>query len=313
LKESQSFSDQKVDSILLEPKGIIAPVVTPFDRRDEVNERVHRELINFLLDSGIHGIFAAGSQGEFWALSKEEKRKLFEITVDEVNGRVPVYAGTGAESTKEVIELTRIARDLGADAVSIITPYFIKPDSEGLFEHYRIVASSVDIPVVVYINPARTGGVALGPDYLAKLEQECSNVVGIKDSSGDLSLTLEYITRCGKRISVLAGRDSIIFHTLVSGGRGAVSACANVIPKLLVSLYDSVRKRDYEAGLELQRKVSRLRLAFELGVFPEVIKDAANAIGFDVGHCRMPVTPLKPENRNKLVEILKDLDVSGIL
>jgi 4-hydroxy-tetrahydrodipicolinate synthase len=308
------LSDQKwIPSLSLEVKGIIAPVVTPFDRRDEVNERVYRELIDFLLDSGIHGIFAAGSQGEFWALSNEEKRKLFEITVDEVNGRVPVYAGTGAESTKEVVELTRMARDVGADAVSIITPYFVKPDNEGLFEHYRIVASSVDIPVVVYINPARTGGVTLGADYLAKLGQECSNVVGIKDSSGDLSVTLEYITRCGKKISVLAGRDSIIFQTLVSGGRGAVSACANVIPKLLVSLYDCAQKKDYEVGLELQKKVSRLRLAFDLGVFPEVIKDAANAIGFDVGHCRMPVTPLKPENRNELVDILRDLGVSGIL
>ncbi len=302
-----------MNSIVLEPNGIIVPVVTPFDSRDELNERVYRELIDFLLDSGIHGIFAAGSQGEFWALSKEEKRMLFQITVDEVNGRVPVYAGTGAESTREVVELTRMARDLGADAVSIITPYFVRPDSEGLFEHYRIVASSVDIPVLVYVNPARTGGVTLGSNYLAKLGQECSNVVGIKDSSGDLSLALEYITRCGKRISVLAGRDSIIFHTLVSGGRGAVSACANVIPKLLVSLYDSARKRDYEVGLELQRKVSRLRLAFELGVFPEVIKDATNAIGFDVGHCRMPVTPLKPENRKKLINILKELDVSGTL
>jgi len=302
-----------VDSIVLEPNGIIAPVVTPFDSREELNESVYRKLIGFLLDSGIHGIFVAGSQGEFWALSKEEKSKLFEITIDEVNGRVPVYAGTGAESTKEVVELTRMARDVGADAVSIITPYFVKPDSEGLFEHYKIVATSVDIPVVVYVNPARTGGVTLGPDYLAKLGQECSNVVGIKDSSGDLSVTLEYIARCGKRISVLAGRDSIIFHTLVSGGRGAVSACANVIPRLLVSLYDSARKRDYEIGLELQKKVSRLRLAFELGVFPEVIKDAANAMGFDVGHCRMPVTRLKPENKSKLVDILRDLGVSGML
>jgi len=307
------LSDQKVDSIVLEPNGIIAPVVTPFDSREELNESVYRKLIGFLLDSGIHGIFVAGSQGEFWALSKEEKSKLFEITIDEVNGRVPVYAGTGAESTKEVVELTRMARDVGADAVSIITPYFVKPDSEGLFEHYKIVATSVDIPVVVYVNPARTGGVTLGPDYLAKLGQECSNVVGIKDSSGDLSVTLEYIARCGKRISVLAGRDSIIFHTLVSGGRGAVSACANVIPRLLVSLYDSARKRDYEIGLELQKKVSRLRLAFELGVFPEVIKDAANAMGFDVGHCRMPVTRLKPENKSKLVDILRDLGVSGML
>lgn len=302
-----------MDSIVLEPNGIIAPVVTPFDSREELNESVYRKLIGFLLDSGIHGIFVAGSQGEFWALSKEEKSKLFEITIDEVNGRVPVYAGTGAESTKEVVELTRMARDVGADAVSIITPYFVKPDSEGLFEHYKIVATSVDIPVVVYVNPARTGGVTLGPDYLAKLGQECSNVVGIKDSSGDLSVTLEYIARCGKRISVLAGRDSIIFHTLVSGGRGAVSACANVIPRLLVSLYDSARKRDYEIGLELQKKVSRLRLAFELGVFPEVIKDAANAMGFDVGHCRMPVTRLKPENKSKLVDILRDLGVSGML
>ena len=295
--------------MVLEPKGIVTPIVTPFDSKDEINEAVYRDLIDFLLDSGIHGVFACGSQGEFWALSKNEKKRLFEVAVDHVNGRVPVYAGTGAESTKEVIELTRMAEDVGIDAVSIITPYFIKPDGEGLAGHYRMIAQRVDIPILVYTNPARTGGVAISPDCLNELAEECSNIVGIKDSSGDLSLTLEYIKKSGDRISVLAGRDSIIFQTLVSGGRGAVSACANVVPKLIVSLYDSARNRDYETALDIQKRVSDLRMAFELGVFPGVIKESVNAMGFDVGSCRMPVRPLKPKDRESLLGILKGLGV----
>jgi len=300
-----------VNWLSLEPAGIITPIVTPFDSRDEINEPVYRELVDYLLESGIHGIFAAGSQGEFWALSMEEKRRLFEATVDQVNGRVPVYAGTGAESTKEVIQLTKMAKDTGVDAVSIITPYFVKPDAEGLVQHYKDVAGAVDIPILIYVNPSRAGGLILSPGDLRELREECSNIVGIKDSSGDMTLTLEYITRCGEIVSVLAGRDSIIFQTLASGGKGAVSACANVVPRSLVSLYDSVRKGDHEAALGIQRRVSRLRVAFELGVFPTVIKEAVNLIGFNVGRCRMPVTTLKPEERGELVEILRDLGALG--
>lgn len=294
-----------------EPKGIITPIVTPFDSKDEINEVVYRQLVDFLLESGIHGIFAAGSQGEFWALSPQEKRRLFQVTVDQVSGKVPVYAGTGAESTKEAIRLTRMAKDTGVDAVSIITPYFVKPDAEGLAQHYKVVASAADIPVLIYINPSRTGGVILSADHLRELREECSNIVGIKDSSGDMTLTLEYITRCGETISVLAGRDSIIYQTLACGGKGAVSACANVIPRPLVSLYDSVQKGDHEGALDIQKRVGRLRAAFELGVFPEVIKEAVNLMGFNVGHSRMPVTTMKPEKRKQLVEILRDLGALG--
>jgi len=192
--------------------------------------------------------------------------------------------------------------------VCVITPYFVKPNSKELFEHYRLVASRTDLPVLLYNNPGRTG-VTIGVENLIELKNECDNIVGIKDSSGDLTLTTEYIRNCGNRISVLAGRDSLIFQTIISGGKGAIAACANVIPRVIVSLYNAATTGDWKQALELQRRVGPLRIAFELGSFPQVIKEAVNIIGFDAGKCRMPIGPLTSENRQKLTQILRELQV----
>ena len=155
-----------------------------------------------MLEGGIQGIFVSGSQGEFWAISKEEKQRLFEITVEQVDGRVAVYAGTGAESTREVIELTKIAEDIGVDAASIITPYFVRSNDHELRNHYKTVAEKVDLPILLYGNPSRTG-VRISPVVFSTLVEEYSNIVGIKDSSGDLSITLDYINACGDKASTV--------------------------------------------------------------------------------------------------------------
>lgn len=292
------------------PKGIIPAMVTPFDRRGEIDVNGVGRVVNYLLDGGVHGIFVSGSQGEFWALTEAEKGLLFERTVEAVDGRVPVYGGTGAESTGEVIRISKAAEDVGVDAVSVLTPYYIRPGMEELFDHYQKIAGRVDLPILVYSNPGRTG-VTIDPSTMGRLHEECSNIVGIKDSSGDLTLTSEYIDRCGDDFSVLAGRDTLILATLLYGGKGAIAACGNIVPELIVRIYDGYMLDDLQIALEAQRKLAPLRHAFSFGTFPVVIKEAMNLMGFSVGRCRDPVSEssISKENMEKLRRILTSLGV----
>ena len=286
------------------PFGIIPAVVTPFHRDESLNEDALRQHIRFLLQSRVDGLFLAGTGGEFYALTKDERKRIFEVTVDEVNGKKHVYAGTGAESTGEVLELTAMARDVGVDAVSIITPYFVSPTRRGLFEHYSYIANKVDLPVVLYNNPARAGGVNLEPSLVKDLADECTNIVGIKDSSADLRITTEYIRLC-PRISVLAGADALIFATLMCGGKGAIAVVANVLPDLAAEIYEFIRKGEIQRALEAQRKLVPLRLAVnEVGPFPLAIKEALNMMGIPVGPCRKPILPAAPEKREALRKLL---------
>jgi len=288
-------------------KGIIPAMVTPLDQDEKLDESGIREVINYLIESGIHGIFVCGSQGESYAFSEDERKRIIELAVDEVNGRVPVYAGTGSTTTKATIDLSRYALDVGADAVTLVTPYFIRPSQDELYMHYKRVAESVDIPVVLYNNPGRTN-VNLEAETVKRLA-EIDNIVGIKDSSGDLTLTAQYIMECPEDFSVLAGRDSLILATLLYGGRGAVAATANVAPRLVVGIYENFIRGDLERAKELQFKLLPLRLTFSLGTFPVVVKEAMNLLGKPSGPARSPVSSLPEEKRKRLKLLLKDLDI----
>ena len=288
-------------------RGIIPAMVTPLDRNEEIDEAGIRGIINYLIDSGVHGIFVCGSQGESYALTEDEKKRVIEISVDEVNGRVPVYAGTGAVTTKMTIELSRYAVDVGADAVTIVTPYFIKPSQDELYMHYKRIAESVDSPILIYNNPGRTN-VNLEAETVKKLA-EIDNIVGIKDSSGDLTLTTQYIMKCPDEFAVLAGRDSLILATLLYGGKGAVAATANVAPRLVVGIYENFIKGDLEKARELQFKILPLRLAFSLGTFPVVVKEAMNLMRKPSGPAKSPVSPLPEEKKRKLKLLLEELNL----
>jgi len=288
-------------------KGIIPAMVTPLDRNEEIDEAGIRGIINYLIDSGVHGIFVCGSQGESYALTEDEKKRVIEISVDEVNGRVPVYAGTGAVTTKMTIELSRYAVNVGADAVTIVTPYFIKLSQDELYMHYKRIAESVDSPILIYNNPGRTN-VNLEAETVKKLA-EIDNIVGIKDSSGDLTLTAQYIMKCPDEFAVLAGRDSLILATLLYGGKGAVAATANVAPRLVVGIYENFIKGDLEKARELQFKILPLRLAFSLGTFPVVVKEAMNLMRKPSGPAKSPVSPLPEEKKRKLKLLLEELNL----
>ncbi|HHY46936.1 MAG TPA: 4-hydroxy-tetrahydrodipicolinate synthase [Firmicutes bacterium] len=289
------------------PKGIIPAMVTPLDCSGNVNVESLKRLTDYLIEGGVHGLFVIGSQGEFYGLDVEQKRVAIKTVVEHVNGRVPVYAGTGATTTREAIMLTRMAADLGVDGVSVITPSFISPNADELFLHYKEIAEVSPVPVLLYNNPGRTG-VNLSADLVKRLS-EVPNIVGIKDSSGDMTLLSEYIrlTRGSGRFAVLAGRDTMIFAALMYGGTGSISATANVAPALAAEIYDAFVARDYERALEAQFRLAPLRIAFGLGSFPVVIKEALNLMGFDVGETVRPVGPMKPDKRDELRNILRNL------
>jgi len=289
------------------PRGILPAMVTPLNDREEVNEKALRSLVDFLVDSGVHGIFVVGSQGEAYALSQDEKKKVMETAVEQTAKRVPVYAGTGAVTTSEAVELTKMAEKIGVDAVSVITPYFLSPSQEELYEHYKTIANSTSLPILLYNNPGKTGGVNISIGLAERLSQ-IENIVGIKDSSGDMTLTGEYIRKTkGKGFSVLAGRDTLILSTLLYGGSGAISATANVAPKIAVDIYEYFVKGNIEKAKEAQFALAPLRVAFELGTFPVVIKEALKLIGIDAGPAKSPVKGLSDVKRRELKEILKGM------
>jgi len=290
-----------------QPRGIIPAMVTPVTPGGKINVEALRKLTDYLIKGGVHGLFPVGSQGEFYALTFEEKKRVIEVVVEETKRRVPVYAGTGAITTREAIALTKMAEEAGVSAVSILTPFFIRPNEEELFEHYSAIAKATRLPVLLYNNPQRTG-VNISPEFVARASR-VENIVGIKDSSGDLTITSEYIRRTNEKFSVLAGRDTLIYGTLCYGGKGAIAATANVAPKVVVEIYEAFQAGDWKRSLEAQFRLAPLRLAFDLGTFPVVIKEALNLIGIDAGIGIPPVGRIAPKAKSELKEILKNMEL----
>lgn len=282
-------------------------MVTPFDKHDELDVKGIKTLVDISLQAGVSGIFVAGSIGEFWALTNDERKKLFMATIDAVNGKVPVFCGTAAEATKKTIELTKIAKDVGADAATVLTPYYVKPNSAELVDHFLKVQQSVDIPICLYNNPARTGGVNIDSNSLEKIAQASDMFVGIKNSSSDQNLTYEYIMKAGKKMSVLAGNDTSMFDCLKCGGKGGIVAWSNVLPKPYADTYKYFLAGEDKKAIEAQFSVMPIRnFAGNLGTFPAVIKEAMDLLGLPAGHPREPVRPLTSEAREKLRSIMKN-------
>lgn len=289
------------------PKGIIPAMVTPLDDYGNVNERTLRKLTNYLINGKVHGLFVVGSTGEWYGLDINQKKKIFETVVEEANGRVPIYAGTGAITTKETVILTKMAKDVGVSAASILTPVFISPNQQELYHHYCDIANSVDIPILLYNNPGKTG-INLTADLVERLSK-IDNIIGIKDSSGDMTLTEEYIRRTNDNFSVLAGRDTLILSTLIYGGKGAIAATANIVPKIVVKIYEEYIKGNIKEALKAQYDLAPLRLAFSLGSFPIVIKEGLKLIGIDAGSTFKPVEPMTEDNKIKLKKVLEEMGV----
>ena len=286
------------------PKGIIPAVITPLTAEGKFNTKAMRKLINYLIAGGVHGLFVVGTTGEFYGLTPEEKREIFMVTMDETKGRVPVYAGSNGITTRESVMLTQLAEECKVDAVSVLTPMFLTPSQDQLITHYKTVAANTSLPVILYNNPPKTG-VSLTPQTVARLA-EVPNIVSIKDSCGDLTVTAEYIrlTRGRADFSVLMGRDTLIYGALCYGAVGSIASCANVAPRLCADIYEKYIAGDLAGSLEAQFTLAPLRIAFAIGTFPAVIKESLELLGIEAGPCMAPAGPMTAEEREKLRQVL---------
>jgi 4-hydroxy-tetrahydrodipicolinate synthase len=279
--------------------GIIPPVATPMQANEDLDLPRLRWFLDHLIAEGVHGVFVLGTNSEFYALDEGEKQAVIAAAVEHVRRRVPVYAGTGAETTREAVRLTRLAEREGADGVSVITPYFVSPTQQEIYDHYRRIAECTSLPVVLYNNPATCGGVKIDVDTVARLAQ-LPNVLGIKDSSGDLQNTLEYIRVVPDRFAVMQGRDTLIYPALLFGARGAVPATANVAPALCVEIYEAFRRGDQAAAKAAQWRLNPVRLSLNLGTAPGGVKAALALLGMPIGPSRAPVAPLPSEKQQRM-------------
>ena len=292
----------------IELKGIIPPILTPMNSDESVNLDVLREQIERMIEGGVHGLFPFGTNGEGYILSEKEKIEVLEVTIDQVNGRVPVYAGTGCISTADTIRMSKKAQELGADVLSIITPSFALASPKELYNHYAEVAKHVDIPIVLYNIPARTGNKLL-PETVAKLAKDVDVIMGAKDSSGDWDNLQAYInlTRdLDKGFKVLSGNDSLILPCLKAGGAGGIAGCANVYPHVLASIYDLFKAGKLEEAEVAQESIASFRAIFKYGNPNTVVKKAVSMLGYPVGDCRRPFNYLCDEGVEELRKVLKE-------
>ncbi|GJL82528.1 MAG: dihydrodipicolinate synthase family protein [marine bacterium B5-7] len=285
--------------------GVIPAVATPFCENEDIDEKTLRELLNWYIDAGVHGISVGGSQGEFFSLDADERSKVLKITMEVVEGRVPVYAGTGAITTRESIRITREAEAMGVDVAMLITPYFIQPRPDELVSHFTDIARSTRLPVLLYNNPPRTS-VNVSPDVFARC-YEVDNIIGVKDSSGDMTQIIEYLRVSGRRAMVYSGRDTLILDIILHGGAGAISPAANVFPRLVIRLYDAVKSGDLDTAKEIGDVLAPLRMAWEWASFPVVIKEAMALVGRGNGIARAPIQGLSAEKRSALAKVIETI------
>jgi 4-hydroxy-tetrahydrodipicolinate synthase len=263
-------------------------LVTPFtDDGKTIDENRLRALVNHCLELGVHGVVPCGTTGEFVNLTTEEKKRVIKIVVDEVNGRVPVVAGTGASGTQEAVEMTKYAKDAGATAALIVTPYYLKPADRGIYEHYQTIATEVDLPIILYNIPQCTG-LELPWQMVEDLAQ-IPNVVGVKDSSGQLKFILAVLEKVRDKLNVLCGHDEVVIAGLAAGCSGAILASANVIPDVWIQIYNHIKKGELQQARELQYKVQKIARII-VGSGPVGTKEALNMMKVKVGPVRKPLS-----------------------
>lgn len=289
-------------------RGAITALVTPF-RDGRLDEEAFRELVDWQIRQGVHGLVPCGTTGESATLSHDEHNRVVDIAIDEARGRVPVIAGTGSNSTAEAVRLTRHAKDAGAQAALLITPYYNKPTQEGLYQHYRRVAEEARFPIILYNVPGRTG-VNLLPETAARLA-ELPEVVGIKEATGDMKQASDVLELCGDRLSVLSGDDFTAFPLLCLGGRGVISVVSNVAPADMAGMVDAFEAGDLGAARALHYKTQPLARALFLETNPLPAKTALALLGRMAEEFRLPLCAMQEANRAKVRSVLADYGLLG--
>jgi len=285
-------------------QGAITALVTPF-KNGKIDEEKYREHIEWQIKQGIDGVVPCGTTGESATLSHEEHKKVIQICVEQVKGRVPVLAGAGSNSTREAIELTRFAKEAGADAVLLITPYYNKPTPAGLLAHYQAIAQEVSIPMVVYNVPSRTG-LNVTPDVAYTLFNEVDNIIGIKEASANLRQVAEIRERCGEEFIILSGDDFTILPLLALGGKGVISVVSNIVPKLVHQLWANFEAGQIKEASKIQVDLLALTRMLFIETNPIPVKTALSLMGKMDFEVRLPLTEMRPENKEKLRGVLKD-------
>jgi len=290
--------------------GVVPAMATPFTADHRLDEARVGELIDSYIRAGVHGISVAGSQGEFFALERDEHIRLLELSMRAIDGRVPLYAGTGGATTRDAIALTQAAEALGADLALVITPYFVQPTQDELVAHYTAVARATKLPVMLYNNPPRTA-VNVLPATLARCMQAADNIVGMKDSGGDLTQSIEYLLTAPRPALLFSGRDTIALSMMFHGAQGTISPAANVFPELMVRMYDALRAGRHDEALRVSNIFAPLRAAWAWGSFPVVIKEAMTLAGRSAGPTRPPVAALPEKVRADLRAVVERIGASA--
>jgi 4-hydroxy-tetrahydrodipicolinate synthase len=284
-------------------RGCYVAIVTPFDANGAVNEKTLRSNIDFLISKGVAGIVPCGTTGESATLSWEEHNHVVDVALEQAKGRIQVIAGAGSNNTSESLNAAAHAREKGANAILCITPYYNKPTQEGLYRHFKTIATQVDIPIVVYNVPSRTG-VNLLPETVERL-CECANIVAVKEASGNVLQISEIHRRCGDRLTILSGDDPLTLPILACGGKGVISVAANFAPEKLIAMIDAFFANDAKTALSLHEKLMPLSQAMFIETNPIPVKTAMNLLGMNAGPLRLPLVPMEESNKQRLLAVLR--------
>ena len=273
-------------------KGVVVPILTPVDEAERIDETRFRRQIDYVIDGGLQGILVFGSNGEFYQIEEDEMERGLKIALDQAADRVPVYFGIGAINTKKCVRLAKMAAANGAAAVSVLQPMFLKPTEAELFLHFKAIAQAIpDTPVLLYNNPGRVG-YGMTSDLICRAAHEIPNIVGMKDTSGDMTLTEEFIRRNRDvGFKVFGGKDTLLYLSLCVGAVGGVCTAGNFMPELIVDIYNKYAAGDIKGAMEAQFKLNPVRLAMDAASFPVAAKDMANLRGLDVGAPYLPSLP----------------------
>ncbi|MBD3420795.1 MAG: 4-hydroxy-tetrahydrodipicolinate synthase [Chitinivibrionales bacterium] len=282
--------------------GCFVALVTPFTDDGKLNEAGLRSNIDYLIDQGVAGIVPCGTTGESATLSWEEHNRVVDIAVEQAAGRVLVIAGAGSNNTSESIAAAAHAKEKGADAILCITPYYNKPTQEGLFQHYKAIATEVDIPIVVYNVPGRTG-VNLSADTLHRLTQ-FNSIAAVKEASGDLEQVSEIHRLCADRIAILSGEDALTLPMLSLGARGSISVVGNVVPDKLSAMIRQYREGNCDRALAIHEELLPICRAMFIETNPIPVKTTMNYLGLHAGPLRLPLVAMSDDNKRKLLDVL---------
>ena len=299
------------------PYGITPPIITPFYEDGSVNYDALAMMSKRLVENGVHGLFPLGTTGEFYAVNDEEFGKILTTVKEAVAGMttrkgrpIQLFAGCSHITTRGVIRLIRLVEQVGGyDAVSVLTPMFVSQTQDELYTYYKTIADSTDMPVILYNNKPKTN-VTIAPETVARLARDCKNIAAVKDSTGDMTNSEEYLrlTRdMRSHFNVLLGRDTLIFAGLMYGASGAIASCANVAPRIAADIYDKWEDGDLAGALEAQYTLAPLRIACNMGTFPQTIKEALVMQGLPVGKCLDPIQELSPQQKETLRGVLTNM------